>query len=203
MAKTAMGSALEKAGIRSAQQRLDEIAERAFSAHPKTGDAARDMLLREVFTDLELTIAMFANWHRPAAQLLLNAAAARIREKRAAEAPQSSGAKLAMDTSVQSPQGKLSGRRAAEPTPEQRADARGYVAAVISKLDTFKINGRPIGDCTPEEALAWRDSRSRDNRFVDMLVQGCPPNLPIRRFVKPDEAEVMYKIAQREDGRNE
>lgn len=196
MPKSALAQAFKKAGIKSPQERLDEIADEAFASHPRTHEAARDYILTEVSKNLELTLAMFANWRRPAADMLLVAAATRSREMRA---------KIDSDASLFTNATRNQTKRSVgfSPTQTEKDAARRWVAGVISKLDTFKINNRPIGDCTPEEALAWRDSRARDNRFVDLLVNGLPPNLPIRQFIGAGEAEALYKQAQEEEGRNE
>lgn len=69
-------------------------------------------------------------------------------------------------------------------------------AATKALLDTFIINGKPIGDVTPIEAASWAASRERDARFVRMLIGGVPENDPIRRWVTQEEAERLYKMAE-------
>ena len=71
-------------------------------------------------------------------------------------------------------------------------------AKTLSKLDTFLINNRPIGDCTPAEALEWAKSRKRDLRFIEFVTSGLPFDKPIRMFVKPNYADDMYARAQTE-----
>lgn len=66
----------------------------------------------------------------------------------------------------------------------------------LSKLDTFIINGRPIGECTPEEARGWASSRRRDALFVERLAANIPDGRPIREFVTGDEAEALYRSAE-------
>ncbi len=198
--KTAFAEAFEKVGYQSAQQRLDAIADAAWAEHPRTMDFAREYVLREVETDAGLLWTMFKNWHRPAATFLLEASAARIRERRAAK--YISGASSAEHTITTQPQ-RAGGRNAIGPSAADKAAAREHVAGVISKLDTYKVNGRPVGDVTPEEALSFRDAKARENRFIDLLTAGLPPHLPIRHFVRPEEAEAMWRRAQEEEGRNE
>ena len=73
----------------------------------------------------------------------------------------------------------------------------GAVAAA-SLLDTFRVNGQAIGDLTSREAAQWAGSRERDARFVRLLVENLPLDLPIRRFRTADEAAKLYARAQDE-----
>jgi len=68
----------------------------------------------------------------------------------------------------------------------------------LSVLDTFKANGRPIGDMTVTEAIAWAATRERDGRFVRMLTANLPPDLPIRKFRTGEEAQALYDKATQE-----
>lgn len=173
------------------QQRLDEIADAAFAAHPRTLDACREFVLRNVVGQADLLWALFDRYQRQATDMLLAGAAARKREK-------SSGATTHTNTRDISPP-TAGGPQSAGPTDEEKEAARGVVARVISKLDTFKINGRPIGDCTPTEASGWSDTKKREMRFIYLVTSGLPPNLPIRQFIRPDEAEAFWEQAQRDD----
>lgn len=119
------------------------------------------------------------------------------------------------------PSGRVSGGRsgmgqfagdaqggAAHPAPsltrmadrQQSAMSRKIETMVrLSKLDLFKINGRPVGDLTPDEARGWLQSHDRDGRYVRMLITNLPPNRPIREFIKPDEADAIYERAASEE----
>jgi hypothetical protein len=205
LSQSAIAAAFTAAGYRSTRERLDEIADAALAEHPRTLDAARAYVLRTVMNDAVLLWTMFERWHGPAADMLLQAAAARRRAKSEAiidakttgSAPPSSGANGVRSTIGESPQ-RAGSIAAAGPSPAAREEARSAVARVISKLDTFKINGRPIGDCTPEEAMGWRAARVRDARFVYLLASNLPPGRPIRDFIRPEEAEQFYARAMQE-----
>ena len=205
-AKTAIAEAFEKVGFRSTQERLDDIADAALDLHPRTLDAARAYVLREVNGDAALLWTLFLRWHGPAADMLLQACAARRRSKAEASRradtnpgmPPGSGATEGQTTRSAPPQ-PTGDRNVAGPSYAAREEARRAVAGVISKLDTFKINGRPIGDCTPEEAMGWRAARVRDARFVYLLAVNLPPGRPIREFIRPEEAESFYARAMAEN----
>lgn len=74
--------------------------------------------------------------------------------------------------------------------------SRVQTAITLSKLDTFKVNGQPIGDLTPDEIRAWLRSRGRDMRFAEALIAGVPPNLPVRKFWSDDQANAIYQRAE-------
>ena len=96
------------------------------------------------------------------------------------------------------PPQRASGLTIAGPSRAEMDEARHAVARVISKLDTFKVNGRPLGDCTAQEAMAWRASRVRDARFVYLAAVNLPPDRPIRDFITAAEIERLYQQAQAE-----
>lgn len=68
----------------------------------------------------------------------------------------------------------------------------------LSRLDTFKVNGMSIGNCTPEDANAWADSQQRDVRFVRLLTHGLPPGRPIRESLRGEEADTLYIQVEQE-----
>lgn len=204
-AQTAMSAAFAKAGYDDPHAQLAAIADAALAAHPRTLDAARAEVLRQVSGDAALLWVMFERWHGPAADTLLQAAAARKRAQSEANrhehtnssAPPSSGANVQANTISDQPQ-RAGSLTAAAPSLAAREEARGAVARILSRLDMLRINGRPIGDCTPEEAMAWRAVRVKETRFIWMLCSGLPPHLPIRDFIRPQEADEMWSRAERE-----
>jgi hypothetical protein len=204
MKDTATSLAFAKAGIRSPRERLEQIADEAFAEHPRTLDAARALVLRAVMNDAALLWVMFERWHGPAADMLIQQAAARKREKSEAihgaksthVPPPHFGA--LRETNAQMPTPQRASSQSTGPSLAAREAARMSVARVISKLDTFKINGKPIGDCTPEEAMGWRATKVREARFIYLMCSGLPPGRPIRDFIRPQESEEFYSRAMTE-----
>jgi hypothetical protein len=83
------------------------------------------------------------------------------------------------------------------------AGARAVAAVVrLSLLDTFRINGQPLGDVTPAEARLWAEARGRqarrDARFIELIIAGLPDGMPIRRFRRDDEAQAAFAQALQE-----
>jgi hypothetical protein len=65
-----------------------------------------------------------------------------------------------------------------------------------SLLDTFMVNGRPVGDVTVEEADRWVAGRERDARFVKMLITGLPHGATIRTHITEADAKRIWSLAQ-------
>jgi hypothetical protein len=189
----ALRQALEDKGYISARDRLNGIADAALAASPRGLGEARQFVSDRVVNHADLLWELFSErWARIAIDLLLHDAT-----KRKQAASQSSGALGHADTRAAQPR-QPGGPHPVGPSADQVREAREHAVRVLSKLDTFQINHRPIGDCTPQEALAWAESRQRDVRFVRLMVTNLPPDQPIRRFIRPEEADELYVRAQME-----
>ncbi len=80
------------------------------------------------------------------------------------------------------------------PTPNEiLADAQR--ALQRRWLEEFKINGRPIGDATVNEADGWANRRERDTIFVRLLTAGLPGDAVIRDFRTNEDAETCWQNA--------
>lgn len=190
---TAFARAFQAAGYEAPDDRLRAIARKALQDHPRSFDAVRDCVLHATRNDAALLWALFGRWQRPAIDLLISGVAAGMRAERMLK----SGTTLSAETNPAPSPGSV-GKQADAPTQPEREEARSAVVRVLSKLDTFVINRRPIGDCTPEEAYAWADAQSRNARFARALASNLPPGIPIRRSITPAEANEMYARIERE-----
>ncbi len=63
-------------------------------------------------------------------------------------------------------------------------------------LDSFKVNGEPIGDCTAEIVLHAADNHERDTKFMRYLASGVPLTGKIRDYKTEDEATELWNKAQ-------
>lgn len=70
--------------------------------------------------------------------------------------------------------------------------------ARLSRLETFTVNGQPIGRLTPREALGWAGARERDARFVRLLCANLPPDSSIAAFRTPEDADRLWDLAAKE-----
>ena len=200
--KSTLAAAFDAAGFRSSRARLDAIADQVVSASGwKTRDAMIQAVVAQVINDAGLLWALFEPHANSRIGVLLEDANQRRIARNATKPRTSSGASADADTKHLPPQ-TAGGRKAPGPSPAERRKAQAdnatkLVAGIIkSKLDTFKINGRPIGDCTPEEGMAWYSSHQRDGRFVWLLCNsGVPAGHRFRDYLKPQEADAMYARA--------
>lgn len=192
----------------AAQARLKEVALAAVRQNPRNWDGARDTLFKAVRGDAALLWEMFAPFRNQAAQMVLTAAASEMRREELARQGQRGGAGQSLSED-QTPAARPSTSRAAPATgqgdagqlrPDNQTTRAGIAAVAAaarrSLLDTFRINGQPIGDVTPREAEKWAASRERDARFVKRLIENLPADVPIRRFRTGEEAARLYAEAQ-------
>ena len=175
----ALASNDDKCDSPSARERLMRIAMDIVRGTPHW-DGAKDALFKAVRNDAELLWHMFAPYRGNAAELLLREAAAMVR---------------AEDVKKMPPAAPV-----APPVMTQSA-ARAAMAAVASVartslLDTFKLNGKPLGDCTPEEANRWADKRASQAKFVHLLTQNLPPGEPIRKWRRPEDVDAAFEQAK-------
>lgn len=199
------------------QRRLMQVAKEAIKASPRNWDGAKDAFYAKVRKDVDLLWELLAPYRSQAVQLLLTRAAGEVREEQRSSSPlrETGGApgqrcrenqkQLARRADLPESKGGQDvyvGHAAHAPRASAMAGAAAVSAvARLSLLDTFKVNGQPIGDLTPAEANKWADSRERDSRFVRLLTANLPQDQPIKKYRTPDEAQALY--AQAEAGRAE
>jgi hypothetical protein len=161
----------------------------AVKQSPRNWDGARDALIKAVRRDPELMWELFAPYRNQALQAVMTAAATELRRQETPrrEPGQRGAGHVGLD----------SHRALARPTrisPDAIRAVSGTAAATL--LDTFRVNGQPIGDLTVREATAWAGKRARDARFVRLLTDNLPPDDVIRKWRTGDDAARMYAIAE-------
>lgn len=165
--------------------RLLDKAMEAVRANPRNWDGAKDAFYKAIKDDAGLLWALFEPYRLVAIQKLLTEAASAMRE--------------AERDAVQNKLREVAGREGRDTLGTRGSTRSGMDAASavarLSMLDTFKVNGQPIGDCTPGEANAWAASRERDARFVRMLTANLPDGEPIRKYRRPEDANSLYERA--------
>lgn len=173
------------------QRRLMQVAREAIKSSPRNWDGAKDAFYAKVRKDADLLWELFSAHRAQAAQFWLSQASAAIRDE---ERP-----RLVADTKSDAGHCPLDDHlRSARVAPNAFAAQAAAIAHVthLSLLDTFKANGKPIGELTPEEANKWAGSRERDARFVRMLTANLPPDQPIKKYRTPEDAAAMYARAE-------
>lgn len=172
-----------------AAARLHEVAMNAVKQSPRNWDGARDALLKAVRADAALMWELFAPYRNQALQAALTAAATELRRQETPRRePGLRGAGL----------GQPDGQRPhARPSPISAAAINAVSgAAAASLLDTFRVNGQPLGDVTAREASKWAGARARDARFVRLMAENLPPDDPIRKWRTAEDATAAYALAR-------
>ena len=212
MSATQMEAAFKQAGYVRPTDLLMQAARDAIKASPRNWDGAKDVLYQRVRGDAALLWEMFAPYRVEAVQKLLSQAQAELRElepsviRAVPSAPgqfhpdnQSAPARRANDVQSSEGRGQRIGGYQTTNAPSSRSGMDAVAAvARLSLLDTFKVNGRSIGDLTVEEAVRWAGARERDARFVRLLTANLPANTPIRKFRTGDEVQAIYEQASQE-----
>ena len=67
-------------------------------------------------------------------------------------------------------------------------------AIVRRYLNTFIVNGKPIGDCLVSEVDAAANSREADLIFMRKLVEGLPPNVIVRDMRTDEDATKIWEM---------
>lgn len=185
-----LGAAMRQAGVVPARERLDQMAREAWRQHPYETGAGKRRQFIGAYLRGELTWSLVEEW-RPSD---LGAAVGWLLDlHKPREKP-----KLVSSSDAPAPQ---SAEVTRFPGRADRARATQAVLAKtmvkLSKLDTFTVNGMPVGDCTPEEAEGWASARECDARFIRMLIQPCPPGRPIRESWDGDDVDKLYERERR------
>ena len=213
---TALADAFGKAGYQAPTDRLRICA--LIAAQASTNwDGKKDALYALVRHDAEMLWEMFASDRAKAAHALLTEAADEIHTSRrvqetaaASSAPGQSANANPRSTARRAPdissgeRGQSTSEHHVWSAPPSRStatmvDAMVARAAVVqqSLLDTYKLDGKPIGDCTPTMANHWALKHERDARFIRLLTAGLPEDTPIRVHRRAEDTQRLYDAAMR------
>lgn len=206
---TTMGRALQGAGYVPPPPPPDElkrIAREVVKASGGKYDVAKDLFFNRVRQDARLLWEMFTPYRAEAVRPYLTDAADELRQAaRPLRDIKANGG--ALGHPLDDNQKTAAQRTPPAPIPIRPSAARVSPQAAMravsdatrkSLLDTFLVNGQPIGDLTAGEARGWSNSRARDVRFVRLMVSGLEPNVVIRKARSPKETQELYDLAEKE-----
>ena len=196
-----LAQALRAAGVVTIEERLREIAVEVLAAHGTSRIAAANALYARVRHDADLLDGLFEPYRELALRRLLGGVESEMRREEMArqERVLGGGQTNPDDRRGNAPGGgRLStddhASRAPAPHHTNRRAAQDTVGAVLrlTMLDTFRIDGMPIGDVQAGVARAWARREGRHVRWVTMLTSNVPAFDPIRRWITPDVADDMW-----------
>lgn len=202
MTETALSAAFHRAGIKTPEDRLREIALKAMVEHADNVFATSDTIWAEVQKSRELMVALFQHgWRREVSALMH-----RVRTDIAyAERQQSLRRPIERKAAEVV---ALIRREEAREEEERRAEERAHQARKdqeyqdylekwkASQIGRLQINDTPIWQCTPGTVRAWLVTEKRRWRAVELLIEGLPDDgRPIEYYRRPEEVEALWKTA--------
>ena len=200
---TQLGQALREAGVVTVEERLRELAIEVLAAHGSSRVAAANALYARVRHDADLMDGLFALYRELALSRLLGGVESEMRREEMTRQQKASSGGRSYDAGqtciapTASPDGghypTETRDRVAPVSPNRRA-AQESVGTVLrlTMLDTFRIDGTPIGDVQAGVARAWARREGRHVRWVTMLTANVPAADPIRRWITPGDADAMW-----------
>lgn len=196
---TQLGYALRAAGIMTVEDRLRDLAVDVLAVHAHSREAAAQALYAKVRHDTDLLDGLFGPYRDLAVRRLLGAVESEMRKY---ELANGGGHQTRDDHLRPAPSDRLGGgrlsdepqNRVAPAPPPGRRDGQERVGAVLrlTMLDTFKIDGTPIGDMQAGVARAWARREGRHVRWVTMLTANMPAADPIRRWITAEDADALW-----------
>lgn len=201
-----LAKALRDAGVKTAEERLRDIAISVRAKNPNW-DQAKAALFASIRHDASLLETLFEPDRSQRLHLYLTKIDAEIR----AASPAGRGHFPIDDHFASAPASRTNARETAQGGGRticgnqqggapSRPSTAGMAAvaniARLSLLDTLKIEGRAIGEWGVGEARTWARRTGINVRFVEMLTANLPLEDTIGRWIKADEADEIWKRAQ-------
>ena len=204
---TAMKEALKKAGIVSAEERLQEIAVNAMVRLADNVHDTMEEIWNVVSKDLSLMVALFevARWNEIRALLNRTRNAISSREsKRQLRSVRDRRAALVVNNLKAADERIRQQEKADEAAEQAKADAEHaerLAAWQRSAIGDCMVSGVPIWQVTPRTARLWAERQTKRWKIVEMLCDGLPDDgHPIEYYRKPEEvAELWRRTWKRED----
>lgn len=200
-----LAQALRAAGVVTIEERLRSIAIEVLAAHGTSRIAAANALYARVRHDADLLDGLFEPYRELALRRLLGGVESEMRREEMArqERVLGGGREASASHRLDAPSARPGGGRSAveghtpnapAPVPPNRRAAQDSVGTVLrlTMLDTFRIDGMPIGDVQAGVARAWARREGRHVRWVTMLTSNMPAADPIRRWITAEDADEMW-----------
>jgi hypothetical protein len=203
MSETAFSAAFHKAGIKSPNDRLKEIALKAMVEHADRPFAVGNAIWSEVQKHRDLMVALFQNGWRREVTVLVNrvrsdiAYAARENalrrpiERRAAQVV----AMMRREEAAEEAR-NLADERARQASRDRENNERMEAAWRATKVGSLMISEKPVWECSAGTVRAWLSTEKRRWRTVEMLIEGLPDDgRPIGFYRRPEEVEALWRAA--------
>lgn len=201
---TALKTAFAKAGIELDDAQIAALARLAVRNHPNDLAGAGAELLRRL--DGAHLLRALIDGNKAARDMLLRGPLAEARKqefgggqfadenyrRRAAAGSEARAAGEVLHPGVSVPRAALPFARSADLRGNARTELNRY-------LLSLSINGRPLGDVTVAEALAWADAHILQSRFIRIFLVTMPPTARVREVVTEQDAKLAWQQAENAD----
>jgi hypothetical protein len=206
MSETAMKAAFKKAGVKSAEERLREIALKSMIAYADDLYGCVENIFGIVKKSPELMeVLFFPERHRVIGHLLhkVREDVASKDEKRELRTPlQRKGAVVVRDFRKQRQYEEDENRRSmAEYAAEQERQRQVRIAELHARwkatpIGGVQLGGTPVWQLTPGTVRTWLSAEQRRWRCIELLIAGLPDDgRPIEFYRKPEEVAALWKQA--------
>jgi hypothetical protein len=198
-----LAQALRAAGVVTVEEQLRSIAIEVLAAHGTSRIAAANALYARVRHEADLLDGLFEPYRELALRRLLGGVESEMRreEMTRQEKARGGGQSQFEDRGSRAPNERPGGGQMGRddqmriaPVPPNRRAAQDSVGTVLrlTMLDTFRIDGLPIGDVQAGVARAWARREGRHVRWVTMLTSNVPAADPIRRWISAEDADELW-----------
>lgn len=212
---TQLATALRSAGFGTTPERLRDIAVEVLAVYNANNAASREALYARVVHHADLLGELFSPYREQALKRFLDwtsdrlAEEARLQEPKPPKpqtgAPPSKSSGSAGSAPPRQDFGALTEDRRpslasallarADARRSAQRDAQQRVGDVLkmSMLDEFKVDGVSIGKMSAGAALSWARRTGQHVRFVTLLAANLPQTEPIEKYIKPEEANELWR----------
>jgi hypothetical protein len=209
-----IATAMRAAGYVPTEERLRAIAVEVLGVHGHNNEAARHALYARVLSQADLLCELFAPFRDQALGRYLRWTEEELQREAVKQQPNAhSGGQKMRDSHVVvaaavRPQERSGGPRGVESPPSlaasllakanARREAQRHVGEVlrVSRLDTFRINNRPLAELSVGAARGWALGRGREARWILLMTANMPTDFIVGKQVTPDEAEEYWRRAR-------
>jgi hypothetical protein len=223
-----MATALRKAGYVPTTERLQQLAIEVLAVHPHPDStAAQEALYAKVLPEADLLCELFAPYRQQALKRYLVLTSDTLREEgrrqpaaeerkargegrkeagtrfdgAPAARPEGSGGQKRGDALEESAAAPLSITAALLAKEAAKRTARATVAKVlvVSRLDTFKLDGVPLGKTNFGHVRKWARERGREARWLLLMAGNMPSEFVVGNYITPETADQFWRQALAED----
>lgn len=213
---TQLGAALKDAGVRSARDRLEEIALKAMVDHAGSLYQAEEAIWERVRKDRILLDALLSPWREQAIQVLVGTVPRRLGYNPAmgtgatmhipseehhgdADTPLKKRAQMVSTAWDRKHKTELTKERDAEIARlnawRDLRDIRRYGFQTTAAAHV-QINEKPFWTVCVNEARGWIDRTEHEARFLELVIAGVPDDgRPIEHYRRPEEIDALWKQA--------